>query len=264
MLPIFVINLDRRPDRMRSIVDNLDQLGLKGRRIPAVDARTVTDEELNKRVSLNGFFRAIELDRGAGACVLSHLRALDTFLSASDAPAALILEDDAELAADLPMFIETVDWWPADAKLVKLETGARNKTRLFSRICADPYRGRELRRIAVFVAGACGYIVSRDTAHYLLNECHNVNYPMDHVLFDVRNCRIARDIRPVQVLPGLLCQPNEMIDSDLDEFRVEKGLTRGFRRVLKSVKTSPHKIVTATRILVGEVERCEMAFRSKV
>ena len=263
MLPIFVINLDRRPDRMRSIVDNLDQLGLKGRRIPAVDARTVTDEELNKRVSLNGFFRAIELDRGAGACVLSHLRALDTFLSASDAPAALILEDDAELAADLPMFVESIDWWPADAKLVKIETWGK-KGRLLSRVCAEPYQGRELRRIAVFVAGACGYIISRDSARYLLDKCRAVIYPMDHVLFDVRNSQIARELRPIQVLPGLVCQLNKKLDSDLDEFREIERLKRGLRRVSKNIKTIPHKIISAGRISVGEIERCEMVFRSKV
>ena len=263
MLPIFVINLDRRPDRMRSIAANLDQLGLKACRIPAVDAKTVTDEELNERVSLNGSFRSIELDRGAGACVLSHLRAYDTFLSVSDAPAALILEDDAELAADLPMFIESIDWWPIVAKLVKLETWGK-KGRLFSRTCAEPHRGRELRRIAVFVAGACGYIVSRDSARHLLYQCRNVMYPMDHILFDVRNCKIARELQPIQVLPGLVCQPKKVVDSDLDEFREAEGSTRGLRRALKNCKTTPHKILTAGRILAGDIERCEMVFRNTV
>ena len=263
MLPIFVINLDRRPDRLRSIAANLDQIGLKANRIPAVDARTVTDEELNERVSLNGSFRSIKLDRGAGACVLSHLQAFDMFLSDSEAPAALILEDDAELADDLPMFIESIDWWPVGARLVKLETWGR-KARLLGRVCAEPYRGRELRRIAVFVAGACGYIVSRESAHYLLNECRNVTYPMDHVLFDVRNCTIARSLRPIQVLPGLVCQPNKIVDSNLDEFREAAGSTRGLRRVLKNIKTIPHKFVTTGRMVVGEIEHCEMVFRSRV
>ena len=262
MLPIFVINLDRRPDRLRLITANLDRLGLKACRIPAVDARTVTDEELNERVSFKGSFRSMELDRGAGACLLSHLRAIETFLSASNAPAALILEDDAELAADLPMFIETIDWWPADAKLVNLET-RNNKWRLFSRD-AEPYRGRELRQIAVFVAGACGYIVSRDSAQFLLNECRNIIYPMDHVLFDVRNCKIARDLRPIQVLPGLVCQPNKVVDSDLDEFREVGRSAREFRRVLKNIQTIPHKVITGGRIAVGQIEHCETVFRSKV
>ena len=208
MLPIFVINLDRRPDRLRSITASLDTLNLQAFRIPAVDARMVTDEKLNERVRLGVFVSGIEFDRGAGACVLSHLLALDTFLSSSDAPAALILEDDAELAADLPMFIESTDWWPADANLVKIETWG-TKGRLLGRTCTEPHRGRELRRIAVFVAGACGYIISRDAARYLLDKCHNVTFPVDHVLFDVRNSRIARELRPIQLLPGLVCQPNK-------------------------------------------------------
>ena len=263
MLPVFVVNLDRRPDRMRSIAANLNRLGLKACRIPAVDARTVTDEELTERVSLDGFFRAVEFDRGAGACVLSHLRALDTFLSSSEAPAALILEDDAELAADLPTFIDSIDWWPADAKLVKIETWGK-KGRLLSRACAEPYRGRELRHIAVFVAGACGYIVNRDSARYLLENCRNVTFPMDHVLFDVRNSRIARYLHPIQVLPGLVYQPNKKLDSDLDEFRAVAGLRRGLRRIPKNFKTFPHKIVSAGKFVVGDIERCDMVFRSRV
>ena len=248
---------------MRSITANLDQLGLKARRIPAMDARIVTDRQLNERVSLDGFFRGIEFDRGAGACVLSHFRALDTFLSSSDAPAALILEDDAQLAADLPMFIESTDWWPAGATLVKIESRGK-KGRLLGRVCTEPYRGRELRRIAVFVAGACGYIISRDSARYLLDRCRKVTFPVDHVLFDVRNSRIARDLRPLQVLPGLVCQPNEELDSDLDEFRTGGGLKRALRRVPKNIKTIPHKIVSAGKFVMGDIERCEMVFRSKI
>ena len=176
MLPIYVINLDRRPDRMQSITDGLHRLGLKVSRVPAVDARTVTDEELNERVRLGGSFGGIEFDRGAAACVLSHVRALDTFLSTSDAQAALILEDDAELADDLPMFLESTDWWPADVNLVRIE-GWRKKGRLLSRVCAEPYRGRELRRIAVFIAGACGYIIGRDTARYILDKLSQRFFP---------------------------------------------------------------------------------------
>lgn len=263
MLPIYVINLDRRPDRLRWITANLDRLGLKAYRIPAIDARTVTDEELNVRVRLGGFLGGIEFDRGAAACVLSHVRALDTFFSTSDAQAALILEDDAELADDLPMFLESTDWWPADISLVRIE-GWRKKARLLGRVCAEPYRGRELRRIAVFIAGACGYIIGRDPARYLLDKCRNVTFPMDHVLFDVRNSRIARNLRPTQLLPGLVCQPNEELDSDLDEFRAGGGLRRDLRRVPKNIRTIPHKIVSAGRYVVGDIERCDIVFRSKV
>ncbi len=263
MLPIFVINLDRRPDRMRSIAANLDRLGLKAHRIPAVDAKTVSDEELHERVCFTGLFRTMEFDRGAGACVLSHLRALETFLTASDAPAALVLEDDAELAADLPMFIESVDWWPTDTGLINFET-RNNKWRLFSPVCAEPHHGRELRRIEVFVAGACGYVANRDSARHLLDNCRNIAFPMDHVLFDVRNCKIARNLRPVQVLPGLVCQPKKLVDSDLDEFRKRMEAGRAFRRAMKNVKTIPHKIVTGGRVALGQIERCETVYRSKV
>ena len=117
-IPIFVINLDRRPERFESITNDLDRLGLEAVRVSARDARTVSDEELRARVDLDAPMR--KMGRGSAATLLSHIVAMEMFLSTSS-PVALILEDDAELANDLPLFLRSLDWWPTDASLVKLE-----------------------------------------------------------------------------------------------------------------------------------------------
>ena len=89
-LPVFVINLDRRPDRLDTISGDLHRLGLPFERVPAVDARLLPPEDKADR---NPLMRA-----GSKACMLSHGEALRRFL-ASESSAAMILEDDAELAS---------------------------------------------------------------------------------------------------------------------------------------------------------------------
>ena len=85
-LPIYVINLDRRPDRLRAITDDLGRMGLEAERVPAVDAATVTSAALRERVNID--FQVRKMGRGSEANVLSHCRALETFLRTSS-PAAL-------------------------------------------------------------------------------------------------------------------------------------------------------------------------------
>ena len=100
-LPVYVINLDRRPDRLDTISGDLHRLGLSFERVPAVDARLLPPEDKADR---NPLMRA-----GSKACMLSHSEALRRFL-ASDRRAAMILEDDAELASDLPAVCGPTGW----------------------------------------------------------------------------------------------------------------------------------------------------------
>ena len=41
MLPVFVINLERRPDRWERISEHLRRLNIRATRVPAIDARTL-------------------------------------------------------------------------------------------------------------------------------------------------------------------------------------------------------------------------------
>ena len=100
MLPVYVINLDERTDRWEAILDNLKQLGVVGERISAIDAKR-----------LEGTSASWSIDRGAVACAFSHGKALRRFLE-SNGPAALVLEDDAELAPDTTALLHDRDWWP--------------------------------------------------------------------------------------------------------------------------------------------------------
>lgn len=116
MFPVYVINLDRRPDRLAAITAALDRLGMPFERVPATDANDLPSRDLPPT-----------MDMGAVACALSHSEAIRRFLG-TPREVALILEDDVELATDVPMLCESVDWWPHGTSCVKLNDPGHRKS----------------------------------------------------------------------------------------------------------------------------------------
>ena len=142
-LPVYVINLDRRPDRLASIAANLNNIGLPFERIPAIDAQSLPAIGKNPLVN-----------RGSRACLLSHAEALRRFLDTAH-PAAAFLQDDVEVAADLPAHCVSIDWWPAGTALVKLDT-PNNLKNLQGWLCGQTPSGRDLRSIGQVECRRCG------------------------------------------------------------------------------------------------------------
>ena len=261
-LPIYVINLDRRPDRLRAIARDFGRLGLEIERAPAVDAATATDRALRERVNLD--FQIGKMGRGSEANVLSHCRALEAFLRTSS-PAALILEDDAEPASELPHFLRSLDWWPEPFGLVKFEAFGRREI-FFDRECAPRHRGRQLRPIALWTAGSAGYMVNRAAARDILDMCRNVAMPIDHVLFDLRVSRLARRLRPVQVLPGLVRQRTEEAGSDIEAMKKAmqpSGLAGRWHRLRWHVMAMPRKAAVKSRAAFGRTEKLPLEFADR-
>ena len=101
---IFVVNLDRRPDRMEELLAHLagegglgglagfargDDCGRMLTRVSAVDGRTIPEEELPQ----NATFGTRWWNRGALGCLRSHLRILRR-ARAEGLAHVLVLEDD--------------------------------------------------------------------------------------------------------------------------------------------------------------------------
>ncbi len=128
-IPAFVINLDSRPDRWAAMSKQLARLGIEAQRIPAVDARLLAAQE-ESAGETNGNPPFWRINLGAAAGMLGHSRAMIDLLG-SNAPAALILEDDAELAPDTPRLLDSVDWWPAGAHVVRLESHVQTSAGLY-------------------------------------------------------------------------------------------------------------------------------------
>ena len=190
--PVFIINLDRRPDRWAAISADMVRLGIEATRIAAIDARNLASGS------------------GEEACALSHRKALEAFL-ASGRSAGLVLEDDAELADDIPAMLYSQDWWPEDCGLIKLDHTRKAKIRLLGPEIGRTPSDRQMRAISEWVAGSAGYLINRETARVVMATLPPL-MPIDRALFDLRHSVTARRIGPLQVVPALVRQRDEISD----------------------------------------------------
>lgn len=97
--PIFVINLDRSPERLASMQHQLTRLGLSFQRVEAIDGAGTTTRDWRGIRPLAPYFSA--LSAREMACCASHVKALE-LIAGMDVTAALVLEDDVEIGSGLP------------------------------------------------------------------------------------------------------------------------------------------------------------------
>ena len=149
VLPVFVINLDRRRDRWDAISAHLDRLGIEATRIAAVDGRLIRQQDIWERETNDNVVERVLTPPEEG-CLLSHCKAMSAFLG-TKARAALILEDDICLAPDLSGVLESVDWWPHHAvRVVKLVTSNQpSRAVLLRRPIGRTPCGRDIQPIVV-------------------------------------------------------------------------------------------------------------------
>ena len=247
MLPIFVINLDRRPDRLASITTALGRIGLHFERVVAIDAKNLPLPEYACRA----------LGVGEQACLMSHHRALERFL-ASDAVATLILEDDVEISPDLPRVLQSTAWWPVGRGVIKLDT-SHEKPRLLGRVRGTTPTGQKVREMVLASAGCGGYLIDRAAARTLVNADDDPLLPIDRILFDLRYSRIAKRLRPVQCHPPLV-RHGVTHGSDIEVSRKKAESTSVQMRPRQRLGSVRHKLAVVGLRAIGQVRRHSMEF----
>ena len=150
---------------------------------------------------------------GDEACLLSHCKTLNEFLSTSY-PAALILEDDAEVTDDVPGCLQSTDWWPRTTGLLQLSIFSE-KVRLVGSSIGQTPCGRSLHPILSMNGSAAGYLIDRETAQIVLNACTVPTMPIDHLLFSMKWSPLARRLKPVQINPAMVRQKYSVFASDI-------------------------------------------------
>ena len=244
VLPVYVINLDRRPDRWGTLSARCDKLGIRVERVPAIDARTIE--------------RSGSLTSGEAACAMSHCKALRAFL-ATDRPAAMVLEDDVEMASDMIALLRGIDWWPRRTNLIKCDNPGE-KPRILGRSRGKTPTGRDLHQVMLSAAGAGAYLLNRPAATLAVEQCENPVLPMDVALFDLRRSEAARKLRPLQVVPAMAIHDHS--DSDLQAARLRHGPARHRQpRLLRRIAGS---LAQKARVFglraVGRARRYEVPF----
>jgi glycosyl transferase family 25 len=242
MLPIYVINLARRKDRLAHMTDELDTAGLAFIRVEAVDAQSANPDWVDSQFALP---HSLELSSGDKACAMSHFRAYEAFLSSAEfasASHAVILEDDIRLSKDAGPLLSSCEWLPEATRLLKLERFFRTRPVLTGRPRSIGARGGS--KIAPLLSkhlGAAGYIISRATAKAILAIDPKPYVPMDQLLFNPGRSPIFYWLKPDQLMPALVRQEFEVSDikSTWDDPSVWTKVKREAARFFGQTKLVP-------------------------
>jgi glycosyl transferase, family 25 len=197
---VYVINLDRAPDRLAAMESQLRSFPVVHERISAVDAANVTKEMMSAVAAprlgrlfrnMSGYHRSEAsspamfwpefgryLVAGEIACYLSHVRALQTFL-ASDADHALILEDDVEIDADITDVLSVIGALPQRPRIAKLEGLQASHDVHYPVASIGP---RDIVMMFKPTTGAAGYYINRAGAAVIVSRALPVREPFDAFL----------------------------------------------------------------------------------
>ncbi|QBY00049.1 glycosyltransferase family 25 protein [Rhodophyticola sp. CCM32] len=246
-IPIFVINLTRRPDRLARVSAHLAERGVSFTRQEACDARTATEPVIASVIRQSGPLG--RLGQGDRACTVSHIWAWQHFLD-GDASHALFLEDDVYLAEDLAELLADTDWIPPETDLVKLEKFDAGSSRLLlaAQIGHTP-AGRALHPMRSRHVGGGAYILSRKGAKAALAWRGRIRVPVDHFLFNDTVSPLRRVLRPVIIRPAMATQWAYGHESD----NVDLGRAvqpTGWRKRLRSLCRGVTEINQAPRQLL--------------
>ena len=206
MIPLYVINLARSPERRAFMAQSLARAGVAPEFVAAVDARACRSPRPPRALS-----------RAETALILSHRKAWRRLLRSAAAHAA-VLEDDAHVGEGFASLLDA-DWSGLAFDVVKLET-------MFHRVWLSrrgrPFGGRELRRLGAEHLASAGYVVSRAGAAKLLRATRGLAEPVDHALFG-RAAIFGGALVAYQLWPAIVVQ---------DNLHPEAGARRGIATTL--------------------------------
>lgn len=218
----YLINLERRSDRLRKMTEQLNALGISFERVDALDARTIPDAHLERQFRDDGPLGIIP--RGDKCCALSHALAWQAFVRSGDAH-AIILEDDVALDAAAATLLRDDSWIPETVDLLKLERYGPPNQRVLIDERISIGNGHKIGRLRSRHTGAAAYIMSRRAALTLNERVDCWWLPVDHLLFNLNNSPLAELLRPHQMTPAIAHQSAILGGcTDIEEWRV--GLRR--------------------------------------
>jgi glycosyl transferase family 25 len=202
---IYVINLDRSPDRLANMTRRLERLALAWTRIPAMDGREFGPPPWPDH-DFPGFDRCMGKPPNPNevGCYLSHVAALRA-AAESESDISLILEDDAELSEDFREVLEDLIAHRADWDVVTLA----GLHRAMPRPNVQLRNGRQLVTFLAPQRSAAAYLLTRDAARKYLTRILPMRVPFDQE-FD-KGWRYGLRFRGVVPLPVAVDRRNSTI-----------------------------------------------------
>ncbi|MFD1197601.1 glycosyltransferase family 25 protein [Brucella gallinifaecis] len=175
----YIINLDRAPERMKRMSDLLRSHSTDFIRCAAINGEHFTESEMLLYRSRQN--QSKPLTAGEIACSESHLSAYRQIIAGTD-EYAVIMEDDLHLSNDVGNFLNSTDWIPEGAEIIKLETV--DEPTLVSTDVINTKNNRKLCRLYYKHWGSGAYVISKSAAKTMLDKYCPGSIPIDDYLFD--------------------------------------------------------------------------------
>jgi glycosyl transferase, family 25 len=228
-MKVYVINLDRHPERLAHMREQLSDVGFE--RVAAVDGATHAETTTG-------------LTRFELACLESHRNAWRLFLKRADAHACF-LEDDVHLSQDFGALLAAGDWIPSDAHSMKLDTYFQ-EVKLGQK--RTVFRGREVARLYTRHESSAAYVLSREGAQRYLELTARPVLPADYSLFPRSPRHLG--LRVYQLMPAVAIQ-DHLLQADSGGHAFPTAMAEG--GPARSSRPLFDKLWREVRRLVGQL-----------
>lgn len=170
--PVYLINLDRQPERLRFMQRQLSELGITPIRVSAVNGRNPEEQRRSYAAPY------AQLSPGEIGCFESHRRLWKKIVD-QGISGALIVEDDVILASDFAK----LDFDGHDVDIVKIDAGI-GRLSWYGTSVKPLNSQRSLRRLLGTEFSTGCYFITAAGARKLLARSHNYIDPVDRFMFD--------------------------------------------------------------------------------
>lgn len=241
---VYVINLDRSPDRLQFMQQQAQVARVAFERIAATDGRKFSDEQ--RRELLSESYEFQPLNAGEIGVFMSHRQAWTRLLQSGGRHAA-VFEDDVLLTASLRDVLTDIDNDPPQFDIIKLETTLRKvvcrreQTRLG--------KNHGLQQLLSWHGGAAGYVINSKCAKWLLERTAKLADPVDQILFNPISS-ICSKLNILQLTPAACVQKDILEEASGPVF----GTTID-RHVSKDGLFRHGPLIDLRRMLKKQIER---------
>jgi glycosyl transferase, family 25 len=245
VIPVYVINLARSPERRAWMEAELARAGVEGRFVRAVDGRRF-EARCGKLAA------ETLLSHNEVGVSLSHRKVWRRLLR-SEANHAIVLEDDVRLSGGMRDLVG-LDWSFWDFDLVKFETMLDFVW--VSRL-GDPAGERKLHQLGAEHHGTAAYLISRNGARKMLAASREFREGIDFTMFGRRAIESGL-VKALQLTPAVAIQqhlrPEENSANNLPSTLADLRERRGSRYRRSRVGTR-EKICHEAHRLVDQFRR---------
>lgn len=173
-LPIWVLNLERSPERRAFMAGQFSRLSLDYEIISAVDGLKLTIDELERYSKIDAMrCSERELLPGEIGCALSHARIWQKIVD-ENIEQVLVFEDDIMIGEMMFKVLEELHMLPVDWEFINFATNAGRIP--FGEPVYDIYR---ICRFTCFANCTGAYLINNSGARKLLNHVYPIRWTAD-------------------------------------------------------------------------------------